>query len=159
MGFALGFVAAVALGAAVFAFRIRRWRRWRRRGGLPPAGARWMLRGLFARLGTSPAQEKVLVEDADALRAALGTLRDDWLRARGELADLLAAADLDAARVDALVAARQERLADVRRRATEAVARFHAVLDAGQRQALSRLVREGRALAPAHAGHPGRRGC
>ncbi|HET9598419.1 MAG TPA: periplasmic heavy metal sensor [Anaeromyxobacteraceae bacterium] len=159
MGFVLGFFAAVAVGAALFASRVRRWRRWRRRGGVAPAGARWMLRGLFARLGTSPSQERVLVEDADALRAAMEGFRDDWRSARGELADLLGAADLDAARVDAVLAARQERLADVRRRAAEAVARFHAVLDAGQRQALSRLVREGGAFAPAHAGHGRWGGC
>jgi Spy/CpxP family protein refolding chaperone len=159
MGFALGFAAALAVVATLFAVRVRRWRRWRRGGGFAPAGARWMLRGLFARLGTSPSQERVLVEDADGLRAAAEALRDDWLRARAELAALLGAAELDAARVDAVLAARQERLADLRRRAAEAIARFHAVLDAGQREALSRLVREGRVLAPAHAGLRGARGC
>lgn len=159
MGFALGFLAAVAVLSLVFALRVRRWRRWRRSGGVTPSGARWMLRGLFARLGTSPSQEQVLVDDATALRQAMAALRSDWEGARGELADLLAAADLDAGRVDEVLAARQARLSELRRQAAEAVARFHAVLDAGQREALSRLVREGRLLAPAHAGHRGRRGC
>jgi Spy/CpxP family protein refolding chaperone len=159
MGFALGFLAAVAVLSLVFALRVRRWRRWRRSGGVTPSGARWMLRGLFARLGTSPSQEQVLVDDATALRQAMAALRSDWEGARGELADLLAAADLDAGRVDEVLAARQARLSELRRQVAEAVARFHAVLDAGQRQALSRLVREGRLLAPAHAGHRGRRGC
>ncbi len=152
MGFALGFLAAFAVLALVFALRVRRWRRWRGGRGLAPAGARWMLRGLFARLGTSPSQEQVLVDDASALREALAALRADWEGARHELADLLSAADLDAGRVDAVLAAREARLIEIRRRAAEAVSRFHAVLDAGQRHALGALVREGRLLAPVHAG-------
>ncbi|MFL5302206.1 MAG: Spy/CpxP family protein refolding chaperone [Anaeromyxobacteraceae bacterium] len=159
MGFALGFVTAFAVLTLVFALRVRRWRRWRRGRGFAPVGARWMFRGLFARLGTSPSQEQVLVDDATALREVMAALRSDWEGARGELADLVAAADLDAGRVDAVLAAREARFAELRRRAAETVARFHAVLDAEQRQALSRWVREGRLLAPAHGGPAWRRGC
>jgi Spy/CpxP family protein refolding chaperone len=159
MGFALGFLTAFAVLSVVFALRVRRWRRWRRGRGFAPTGARWMFRGLFARLGTSPSQEQVLVDDSTALREAMAALRSEWEGARGELADLIAAADLDAGRVDAVLAAREARLSDLRRRVAETVARFHAVLDAGQRQALSRLVRQGGLLTPAHAGGHGRRGC
>jgi Spy/CpxP family protein refolding chaperone len=159
MGFALGFLTAFAVLTILFALRVRRWRRWRRRGGFAPVGARWMFRGLFARLGTSPSQEQVLVDDATALREVMAALRSDWEGARGELAELIATADLDAGRVDAVLAAREARFAELRHRAAEAVARFHAVLDADQRRALSRLVREGRLLAPAHGGVPWRRSC
>jgi Spy/CpxP family protein refolding chaperone len=159
MGFALGFLTAFAVLTLLFAARVRRWRRWRRGRGFAPVGARWMFRGLFARLGTSPSQEQVLVDDATALREVMAALRSDWEGARGELAELIAAADLDAGRVDGVLAAREARFAELRRRAAEAVARFHAVLDAGQREALSRIVREGRLLAPAHGGAAWRRGC
>jgi Spy/CpxP family protein refolding chaperone len=156
MGFTLGFLTAVGVLSVVFALRVRRWRRWRHGRGFAPAGARWMFRGLFARLGTSPSQEQVLVDDAAALRDVMAALRSDWEGARGELADLIAAADLDAGRVDAVLAASEAQFSELRRRAAETVARFHAVLDAGQRKALSRLVREGRLL---HAGAHGRHGC
>jgi Spy/CpxP family protein refolding chaperone len=159
MGFALGFLTAFAVLTLVFALRVRRWRRWRRGRGFAPVGARWMFRGLFARLGTSPSQEQVLVDDATALREVMAALRSDWEGARGELAELIAAADLDAGRVDAVLAAREARLAELRRRAAETVARFHAVLDSDQRQALSRWVREGRLLAPAHGRAAWRGGC
>ncbi len=161
MSFALGFATAFLVLAALFALRVRRWRRWRRgaygasgmtRGDARFAtGGRWMFRGLFARLDTSPAQEKVLVEEAAAVREALAGLRAEWAAARGELADLLASVDLDAARVDAVLASREAKLAEVRRRAAGAVARFHGVLDDAQRRALAAMVREGHVLAPAHA--------
>jgi uncharacterized membrane protein len=164
MSFALGFATAFLVLAVLFALRVRRWRRWRRaaygmsRGDArAAAGGRWMFRGLFSRLDTSPSQEKVLVEEAAAVREAFLGLRADWAAARGELADLLASVDLDAARVDAVLASREARLAEVRRRAAEALARFHAVLDEGQRKALAAMVREGHVLAPARAHGHGRR--
>lgn len=144
--FTLGFVAA-ALAVALFAaLQIRRFRRHRRLagGGTPP---RWMLRRLFARLGTRPDQEQVLLADADALATEVRALRQDGQALREELAALLEAPALDPARLDAALAARLAALDQLRTRAAAALARFHAVLDDGQRRALGGLLRRG----PAHA--------
>jgi hypothetical protein len=160
MTFALGFLTAFAVLFLAAALRFRRWRRSARfaRGGTDPAalGRRWPFRRLFARLDTSPAQEQVLVDDASALRAELAALRGEWVALREELAALVAAPALDAGRVEAALASRDARLREVRRRAAEALARFHAVLDDAQRKALAGLVREGHLLAPAHGYGGGR---
>jgi Spy/CpxP family protein refolding chaperone len=162
MTFALGFLTAFAVLALAAALRFRRWRRFHRApyGPRHPGamgGRRWPFRRLFARLDTSPAQEQVLVDDASALRAELAALRSEWLALREEIAALVAEPSLDATRVEAVLASRDRRLAEVRRRAAEALARFHAVLDDAQRKALAALVRDGHLLAPAH-GHGGRWG-
>jgi hypothetical protein len=155
MQFALGFVAAVAV-LSLFAFaRIRRWRGRRGAFAFSPAtaaGRRWPFRRLFARLDTSPAQEQVLVDEAAALRQELSSLRSEWLSVREELAALLAEPSLEPSRMEAIFAARDARLGEVRRRFAQAATRFHAVLDDAQRKALASMVREGHVLAPAH-GH------
>ncbi len=121
------------------AWRARR-RRWWLRGGIP--GGR-MFRGLFWRLGTRPEQEAVLVEDARALAEELRSLRAGWGEMREELAILLGESTLDAARLEAALAARTERLAQLRGRFAAALARFHAVLDDSQRRRLAELIRAG----------------
>jgi Spy/CpxP family protein refolding chaperone len=149
MQFALGFVAAFVALAAAGLFRARRWHRGRPAVAL--GGRRWPFRRLFARLDTSPAQEQVLVDETAALREDLRSLRAEWAAAREELGALLGEPSLDASRIEAVLATRDARLAALRRRAAEAAARFHAVLDDAQRKTLAALVREGRVLAPAHA--------
>jgi hypothetical protein len=153
MQFALGFLAAFAVLFLAFALRVRRWRARRRFGMAGPGfapGRRWPFRALFARLDTSPSQERVLVEEAAALREELGALRADWQAVREELASLLDAPTLDVARVEAVLSARDARLAALRRRAADALARFHGVLDDAQRRALAAVVKEGPAFAHAH---------
>ncbi len=133
------------LGTLLFLFlgrllwRVRRRRAWRR-GSFP--GGR-MFRGLFWRLGTRPEQEQVLVEDARALAGELASLRAGFVELREEVARLLGESTLDAARLDAALAARMEKLASLRARVTAALARFHAVLDDSQRRTLAELLRAG----------------
>ena len=158
MTFALGFLAALAVLSLAFLVRARRWRRLHRAGALGScsvgaAGRRGPFRGLFSRLDTSPSQEQVLVDEAAALRDELRRLREDWATAREELARLLGEPALDAARIEASLAAHDDRLLAVRHRFAEALARFHGVLDEAQRTALAALVREGRGLAPSHSAH------
>lgn len=154
MQFALGFLAALAFLALAALFRMRRWRRFRRGGfaltSAGGAGRRWPFRRLFSRLDTSPAQEQVLVDEAAALRQQFFALRAEWLSAREELAALLGEPSLEPSRIEAVLASRDGSLAALRRRAAEALARFHGVLDEAQRKALASMVREGHLLAPAH---------
>lgn len=130
---ALGAVTVLFLAALV---RRAAWRRLRRRG---PARLGW----LFRRIGARPEQERAVRAEADALSEAFLALRGDARALRADLADLLAAADLDAARVGAVLDARLARTEALRARFAEAVARVHAALDPPQRAALAEMVRHG----------------
>ena len=151
MNFALGFLSAVLVLALAGLFRVRRWRRWQRgrmsARGDPSLGRRWPFRRLFTRLDTSPAQEQILLDEAAALRRELSELRAEWLAGREELATLISEPSLEPSRLEALLASRDARLAVLRRRLAQAVARFHGVLDDAQRSALAALLREGHVLA------------
>jgi Spy/CpxP family protein refolding chaperone len=136
---ALGAVAVLFLAALL---RRAAWRRMRRHG---PARLGW----LFRRLDARPEQERAVRAEVDALSEAFLALRGDARALRGDLADLLAAPDLDPARVGAALDARLGRVDALRARFAEAVARVHGALDPAQRQALAAMVREG----------PRRRGC
>jgi len=135
MSFALGFAAAFLVVALAVFLRARRRRH---------APGSWLFRGLFSRLATSPAQERVFLDESAKLREELLHLRADWLATREELSVLLEAAALEPSRIEAVLAARDERLAALRRRAAEGLARFHAALDDAQRKLLAATVRQGR---------------
>lgn len=130
---ALGAVTILLLAALV---RRAAWRRMRRRG---PARLGW----LFRRIGARPDQERAVRAEVDALSEAFLALRGDARALRGDLADLLGAPDLDAARVASALDARLARTDALRARLAEAVARIHAVLDPAQREALAAMVRSG----------------
>jgi uncharacterized membrane protein len=130
---ALGAVAVLFLSALL---RRAAWRRLRRHG---PARLGWLLR----RIGARPEQERAVRAELDALSDAFLAARGDARALRGDLADLLAAPDLDPARVGAALDARLARMDALRSRLAEAVARVHAALDPAQREALAAVVREG----------------
>jgi len=140
--FAWGALGALAvlffLGAVRRAFWHRRLRRWRGRGR-----GSYALRFLSARLGARPEQERVLSSEAEALAAELHALRDDLFGARSELADLVAGPSLDAAAVAAALERRTEKLAQLRARLADALARVHAALDPEQRLRLAEVLRHG----------------
>ncbi len=124
------FVGALARRAA--------WRRFGR-GHHGRYGPRRLLR----RIGATPDQERAVLAETDALAEALSALRHDAGGLRTELADLLAAPALDAARVAAALEARLGRVAELRERLAGAIARVHAALGPEQRSRLAALVREG----------------
>lgn len=130
---ALGALAVLSLAAIA---RRAAWRRLRRRG---PARLGW----LFRRIGARPEQERAIRAEMDALSEAFLAMRGDARALRGDLADLLAAPDLDAARVTSALDARLARTETLRARVAEAVARIHAVLEPRQREALAAMVRYG----------------
>lgn len=127
-----------ALTVLVLAGLARRaaWRRLRRGG---PARLGW----LFRRIGARPEQERALRAEADALSEAFLALRGDARLLRSELADLLAAPALDAARVAAALDARLGRMDALRARFAEAVARVHDALDPAQRERVAAMLRHG----------------
>jgi Spy/CpxP family protein refolding chaperone len=102
-----------------------------------------MLGRLFARLGTTPEQERLLLEEMDALRGGFQGLREGLFASRAELAAALAAEKLDPAALEALWAEQMARAESVKRSAVEALTKLHAALEARQRQLLAEMVRSG----------------
>ena len=68
--------------------------RWRHGPG--GFGSRWLVRGLFERLGTTPGQEKAVVAAMDELREALGGQKVEWNLSRKDLAQALRVERFDA---------------------------------------------------------------
>lgn len=130
---ALGAV-TVLLGAALV--RRAAWRRFARGRHLVP-------RRVLRRIGATPEQERAVLAETETLADVLGALRRDAGALRGDLAELLAAPSLDAARVGAALDARLGRAAELRTRVAEVIARVHATLGPDQRARLATLVREG----------------
>lgn len=126
-----------ALTVLVAAALVRRaaWRRHAHRRLWP--------RRVLRRLGATPEQERAVLAETDALADVLGALRQDAHALRGDLAALLDAPSLDAAKVSATLDARLGRAAELRARVAEAVARVHATLEPAQRARLAELVRAG----------------
>ena len=99
--------------------------------------ARRMLRWMYERLGTSPAQETVLADAAEAIAGSFESLRGEWEQSRLDLARALRAEPFD---VDALKSAfgrHDERIKLVREVVVTQGARVHEVLDGRQRAALA----------------------
>ncbi|HEU4384907.1 MAG TPA: periplasmic heavy metal sensor [Anaeromyxobacteraceae bacterium] len=118
--------------------RLARRAAWRRRRW---AGPSWMVRRLSRRLSATPAQERVLAEEVEALRAAVADLRNDLFTSREDLAQALAADHFDPAALDVLGARGASRLDDLRKRLAASLTRVHEALDARQRQMLAELIR------------------
>jgi len=137
-GILVGVLATLGTLAVLRALRVLAWRRrWRHRG----AGRGWMARRLLRRLEATPGQERLFLEEIESLRAVLRETRQGLFASREELARALEAEAVDPTVLEALGARELARVDAVRRRASDALARFHASLDARQRQVLAELVR------------------
>jgi hypothetical protein len=122
-----------------------RWGGWRHEGwgsqGRP--GGRGRLRWLFERIDTSPGQEKVIAEAADALRDTLHGWRDDAERMRSDVARSIRGETFDAAALEEAFARAEARLGTVRETLRGQAARVHEALDLRQRAELADLVGHG----------------
>ncbi len=143
------FLSVVITLAVLGLLRLGRRAAWRRHRGAAPA---WMVRRLSRRLSATPAQERVLAEEVEALRAAVSELRGDLFASREDLARALGAERLDPSALDAVAARGTARLDALRARLAASLARIHESLDARQRQVLAELVRAGPGCRRAH-GH------
>jgi uncharacterized membrane protein len=140
-----------ALGALVVLFVVATLRRFAWMHRLRTLHGRSMpLRFLFRRLRTRPEQEQVISAEAEALSTEVRALRAELRSVRDEVADLVAGPALDTAAVQAAIDARIARLAALRTRLAEGVARIHATLEPTQRETLAAMIRNG------HHGHHGR---
>ena len=114
---------------------------WGGRGGGPgfgePGRARRMLRFVYERLGTSPAQETVLADAAEAVAGSFSSLRGEWQQSRGDVARALRADVFDVDALRDLFGRHDERIKVLREVLVTQGARVHEVLDARQRAALA----------------------
>jgi hypothetical protein len=113
-------------------------------------GRTFMARRLLRRIDATPEQERLFLEELEALRGLMGGLREGVFASRQQLAGLLEAKALDAQALDALFATSLQRLEAARARAAQSLARFHAALAPAQRLQLAALLRSPAGL---HAHH------
>jgi hypothetical protein len=123
----------------------RRWGGWRHEGwgGRDRPGGRGRLRWLFERIDTSPGQEKVIGEAADALRDTLHGWRDDAERMRSDVARSIRGEAFDSAALEEAFARAEARLGTVRETLRGQAARVHEALDPRQRGELADLIGHG----------------
>jgi len=140
-GIWIGVLAALV---TLFVARVARrtvHRRLRRRGGRA-----FFARRLLRRIDANPEQERVFLEEVEAIGEALRQAREGLLGSRGEFASLVESDALDPTAMDAFGSRQAARLEALRRRAGDALARVHASLDARQRRILAEMIRS----RPAH---------
>lgn len=117
---------------------------WGERGpgrGFEQSGrARRMLRFVYERLGTSPGQETVLADAAEALVGAVQGLRGELEQSRGDLARALRAEPFDVSALKSAFGRHDERIQTLREVLSTQGARVHEVLDGRQRAALADLL-------------------
>lgn len=123
-----------------------RSRHWGRHGGHDDWGARhggsgpFWLRGVFARLDTTPGQEKVIREVFDEMREHGRDLGAEFKRARTDLADALRADSVDATVLGEAFARHDEALERMRKAGVGALAKLHDALDERQRRVLAQWI-------------------
>lgn len=137
-GFVIGTVCLIALVKVVRGGR--RWGHWGGHHGRGGWGRRAYLNRLFARLETSPSQEKVIVGAIDEVRGTARGLRPELDATRADIAKLLADEQFDAERLGALFARHDEALRQMREAITGSLSKVHGALDGHQRQELARLL-------------------
>ena len=124
----------------------RRWGGWRHEGGWERsghAGGRGPLRWLFERMDTSPGQEKVIAEAADALRGTMSGWHDVAERMRSDVARSIRGETFDPAALEEAFARAEARLSTVRETLRGQAARVHEALDSRQRAELADLLASG----------------
>jgi hypothetical protein len=119
------------------------------------------LNALFDRLGTSNAQEKVILAAVSDVQAQLPGLRDGLRESRKAMAQSFREDRFDAERLNLALGQREVEIAQLRERVVGLLATVHETLDPQQRQQLGRLIEDGfRPLwAGHHHGHWHHRGC
>ena len=123
----------------------RRWGGWRHEGfdGPGHAGGRGPLRWLFQRMDTSPGQEKVIAEAAEALRGTMRGWHDDAERMRSDVARSIRGETFDTTALEEAFARAEARLASIRETLRGQAARVHEALDPHQRAELADLLSSG----------------
>ena len=141
----------VVLGLFVHLVRRRRWHAWHHGYGghfhSPMRyGPRFLLRAIFGRLGTSVAQEKVIVEALESVRGQGRALAEEWRQSKAAVAEALRAETLEAQKVESAFARQDGLMTELRKSLLEAMTRVHGVLDPEQRRELAALLENPHAM-------------
>jgi Spy/CpxP family protein refolding chaperone len=151
--------AAGVLGALVFAkhllFRRRLWAgrchgRHRRRG---IGGSRW-LRWIFARLDTTPGQEREIRAAIEELARRARDAKEGLRASRESVGRSVAGDAFDEGAFEAASANADATTAQIKDAFAEALKRIHAVLDPKQRERLGELIASGPFRPFGGGGHP-----
>ena len=116
-----------------------RWDARLRHGG----GGFFGLRAIFARLDTTPGQEKAIKAAFDELRARARAVKDDARGMRGDLASALRGESLDAETLGTVASRASGAVDALRDAAIGAVLKVHDVLDERQRAIAADLIESG----------------
>jgi len=106
-------------------------------------GPRWLLRGLFERLGTTPGQEKAILEAIEEVRSNRKDLRDEAGASRADIARILEGGLVDDAALEETFARQDRALARMRVSFTEALKKIAEALDERQRKELAGWIAGG----------------
>jgi hypothetical protein len=107
-------------------------------------GERYWQNALFDRLGTSSAQEKVILAGISDLQDHLRTTRDHMRDLRRDTAAALRGERFDSEQVGQALAAHDADLIALRQRLIAFMAVVHETLDSAQRQQVARWIEQGR---------------
>ncbi len=113
---------------------------WRRCGG--PGGSFW-LRAVFARLDTTPGQEREIRAAIEEFQTTARSAKEGLKGAREDLARALRGEAFDEAAVGEASSRSDAATATIKVALEVALKRVHAVLDAGQRERLADLLAKG----------------
>jgi Spy/CpxP family protein refolding chaperone len=106
-------------------------------------GGPFWLRGLFERLGTSAAQEKVIRDAIDEARRSASELRDEGRHTRSDVARAVRSASFDETVMGELFARHDTHLEKLRKDTVGVIGKVHAVLDDRQRDILAQIIERG----------------
>lgn len=116
-------------------------------GGSHPGGRgfgrRWMLRGLFERLETTPGQERVIVQAIERLAQNRSVVRDELKQTRADVARAVEMGMVDDATMEETFARHDRLQAQLRVAAVDALKTATEALDERQRKILASLLSRG----------------
>jgi len=105
--------------------------------------SRWMSRWLFRRLETSPGQEKVILAAMDEVHTEGNKLREEWHKARADLARAIRGNAFDTTAVAQAQTRQDETFRQLREKLSAELAKVHEALDERQRMTLAEIIEYG----------------
>ena len=116
-----------------------RFRGWGRHG---PGGSFW-LRAIFARLDTTPGQEREIRSAVEEFQSQAWSTKDGLKGAREHLAKAVGAVEFDESALASASATAEDATGKVKEALAAALRRIHAILDPRQRERLAEILARG----------------
>ncbi|MBK8258501.1 MAG: periplasmic heavy metal sensor [Polyangiaceae bacterium] len=110
--------------------------------GWDRSGPFWM-RGMFERLGTTQAQEKVIRDAFEEAWRSARDLREEGRASREDIAKAVRSASFDEVVMGEMFARHDNQIEKVRKEMVGVIGKVHAVLDDKQREILAQMIERG----------------